>query len=91
MSRRQTDVHYLNTVVCHFRLEQWKHFSETQSTEKMARAVWTKLLSDDSIRRSSQTLSVIEGSAYLYGGELRPREPVDSAVYRIALDNSENT
>lgn len=57
----------------------------------MARAVWTKLLSNDSIRRSSQTLSVVAGNAYLYGGELRPREPVDSAVYRITLNNSEHT
>lgn len=56
----------------------------------MARAVWTNLLSDDSIQRSSQTLSVLAGNAYLYGGELRPREPVDSAVYRITLDNGEN-
>ncbi|OJJ54654.1 hypothetical protein ASPSYDRAFT_159992 [Aspergillus sydowii CBS 593.65] len=52
----------------------------------MARAVWKKLLSDASIQRSSQTLSVIGGSAYIYGGELRPREPVDSIVYRISAD-----
>lgn len=56
----------------------------------MARAVWTNLLSDDSIQRSSQTLAAVAGNAYLYGGELRPRQPVDSAVYRIALDNGEN-
>lgn len=52
----------------------------------MVRAVWKKLLSDASIQRSSQTLSVIGGSAYIYGGELRPREPVDSVVYRISAD-----
>lgn len=52
----------------------------------MVRAVWNKLLSDASIQRSSQTLSVIGGNAYIYGGELRPREPVDSAVYRISTD-----
>ncbi|GIJ90100.1 hypothetical protein Asppvi_009050 [Aspergillus pseudoviridinutans] len=51
----------------------------------MARAVWTKLLSDASIKRSSQTLSVIANNAYIYGGELRPREPVDSAVYRVPV------
>lgn len=48
--------------------------------------VWTKLISDTSIRRSSQTLAVLAGNAYIYGGELRPREPVDSMVYRVALD-----
>ncbi|PYI01283.1 kelch repeat protein [Aspergillus sclerotiicarbonarius CBS 121057] len=51
----------------------------------MAHAVWTKLFSDASIRRSSQTMSVIAGNAYLYGGELQPREPVDSTVYRLAV------
>lgn len=54
----------------------------------MAHAVWTKLLADvdtSCIQRSSQTLSVIAGNAYIYGGELRPREPVDSAVYRMAV------
>ncbi|RDW68793.1 Kelch repeat protein [Aspergillus mulundensis] len=58
----------------------------------MVSAVWKKLLSDASIQRSSQTLSVIGKSAFIYGGELRPREPVDSAVYRIPMgsDASEN-
>lgn len=54
----------------------------------MAHAVWTKLLADvdtSCVQRSSQTLSVIAGNAFIYGGELRPREPVDSAVYRIAV------
>jgi hypothetical protein len=51
----------------------------------MVSAVWTKVLSHDAISRSSQTLSVVASNAYLYGGELRPREPVDSAVYRIAV------
>ncbi|KAJ9259423.1 hypothetical protein DTO207G8_986 [Paecilomyces variotii] len=53
--------------------------------------VWTKLISDTSIRRSSQTLAVLAGNAYIYGGELRPREPVDSMVYRVALDRDINT
>ncbi|KAJ0423148.1 hypothetical protein BJY00DRAFT_58728 [Aspergillus carlsbadensis] len=56
----------------------------------MARAVWKKLTSDPSIQRSSQALSVIGSNAYIYGGELRPREPVGSSVYRISHDR-ENT
>ncbi|KAL4794266.1 hypothetical protein BDV19DRAFT_379575 [Aspergillus venezuelensis] len=55
----------------------------------MARAIWKKLLSDTSIQRSSQTLSVVGNNAYIYGGELRPREPVDSAVYRIPINQGE--
>ncbi|KAL4916380.1 hypothetical protein BDW62DRAFT_211952 [Aspergillus aurantiobrunneus] len=52
----------------------------------MPRATWKNISSDASIQRSSQTLSVVGNNAYIYGGELRPREPVDSAVYRISLD-----
>ncbi|KAL4940084.1 hypothetical protein BDV06DRAFT_230600 [Aspergillus oleicola] len=55
----------------------------------MARAIWKKLLSDESIQRSSQTLSVVGNNAYIYGGELRPREPVDSAVYRIPVNQGD--
>ncbi|KAL2426626.1 hypothetical protein ABEF95_010896 [Exophiala dermatitidis] len=47
-------------------------------------ARWTKLCEDDSIRRSSQALAVAGDSAYIFGGELRPREPVDSSVYQIS-------
>ncbi|KAL2867726.1 Kelch repeat protein [Aspergillus lucknowensis] len=53
----------------------------------MSRAIWKKLVSDPSIQRSSQTLSVVGNNAYIYGGELRPREPVDSSVYRVSLNN----
>lgn len=52
----------------------------------MPRAIWTKILSDIAIKRSSQTLAILASNAYIYGGELRPREPVDSAVYRLSLD-----
>ncbi|RAL10661.1 Kelch repeat protein [Aspergillus homomorphus CBS 101889] len=52
----------------------------------MVLAVWTKLLSDTSLKRSSQTLTVLGNNAYIYGGELRPREPVDSTVYHLALN-----
>ncbi|KAL6236488.1 hypothetical protein BDW75DRAFT_206545 [Aspergillus navahoensis] len=51
----------------------------------MVHAGWRKLLSNASIQRSSQTLSVVGTNAFVYGGELRPREPVDSAVYRISI------
>ncbi|KAL1880295.1 hypothetical protein Plec18167_003698 [Paecilomyces lecythidis] len=57
----------------------------------MARAVWRRLISDPSIQRSSQTLAVVAGNAYIYGGELRPREPVDSVVYRVSLDRDATT
>ncbi|RAH69775.1 Kelch repeat protein [Aspergillus aculeatinus CBS 121060] len=59
----------------------------------MVRATWTQLLSDTatSIQRSSQTLTILGDHAYIYGGELRPREPVDSTVYRLAVSPTSPT
>jgi hypothetical protein len=56
----------------------------TSST--MVQASWKKLAATAAIQRSSQTLAVIADKAYIYGGELRPREPVDSDVYAFRLD-----
>ncbi|KAL4785052.1 hypothetical protein BJX76DRAFT_367203 [Aspergillus varians] len=53
----------------------------------MTRAVWKEILGDSPIQRSSQTLSVVGNHAYVHGGELRPREPVDSAVHRISISD----
>ncbi|KAH8693892.1 hypothetical protein BGW36DRAFT_345749 [Talaromyces proteolyticus] len=52
----------------------------------MERPEWTKIHADTSIQRSSQTLSVVADIAYIYGGELHPREPVDSAIYRVPVN-----
>ncbi|KAJ5112039.1 hypothetical protein N7532_000084 [Penicillium argentinense] len=54
----------------------------------MTGGIWTKLSSDNEVPRSSQTLAVLGNNAYIYGGELRPREPVDSTVYSIQLSPS---
>ncbi|KEF55148.1 uncharacterized protein A1O9_08802 [Exophiala aquamarina CBS 119918] len=55
----------------------------------MASTTWTKLAASSSLRRSSQTLCVIGKTAYIYGGELRPREPVDSDVYQFTLSQDQ--
>ncbi|OAL25362.1 hypothetical protein AYO22_05239 [Fonsecaea multimorphosa] len=51
----------------------------------MVLGTWKKYASSSLIRRSSQTLAVIEKTAYIYGGELRPREPVDPGVYACSI------
>lgn len=51
-------------------------------------ATWTKLLSSTRLQRSSQTLSVAEGKAWIFGGELVPREPVDNQLDVIDLQTS---
>lgn len=51
---------------------------------------WKKIPSDTSIPRSSHSLSLIKGKAYIFGGEFRPREPVDNHVHVISLPLSEH-
>lgn len=46
-----------------------------------------KLLEAEILQRSSQIVSVVDNQAYIFGGELRPREPRDNVVYAVSLDN----
>ncbi|KAM0274344.1 hypothetical protein ACHAQH_007939 [Verticillium albo-atrum] len=41
---------------------------------------WTKLAESQRLQRSSQTVSVVGSAAYIFGGELLPREPVDNQL-----------
>lgn len=45
-----------------------------------------KLLEAEILRRSSQAVSVVGNRAYIFGGELRSREPRDNDVYAVSLD-----
>jgi hypothetical protein len=51
----------------------------------MARRVWRKLGTFPSVQRSSQTLTVVGNHAFIFGGELKPRELVDQDVYMLNL------
>lgn len=52
-------------------------------------AKWHKVLEAEILQRSSQVVSVIDKQAYVFGGELRPREPRDNDVHVLSLDGSE--
>lgn len=54
-----------------------------QSTHPL-KAKWHKV-SAPPLPRSSHTLSVVSGRAYLFGGEVSPREPVDNDMHIIML------
>ena len=41
---------------------------------------WTRLLASERLRRSSHVVSVIEQKAYIFGGEVEPRKPVDDQL-----------
>lgn len=44
-----------------------------------------KLLECEILRCSSQIISVVGERAYIFGGELRPREPRDNDVHTVVL------
>lgn len=46
-----------------------------------------KLLEHEALRRSSQVLSVVGDQAYVFGGELQPREPRDNHVHVVSLSS----
>jgi hypothetical protein len=47
---------------------------------------WKRIISADSLRRSSQIIAVHNGSVCVIGGELQPRVPIDSSVYTVSLN-----
>lgn len=55
-------------------------------------AKWTPLASNAAqplsaaLVRSSQSLAVVGNDAYIFGGELKPRTPVDATLTRVSLE-----
>ncbi|KAL3424559.1 Nitrile-specifier protein 5 [Phlyctema vagabunda] len=52
------------------------------------KAKWERI-SAPSLPRSSHTLSVVAGRAYIFGGEVNPREPVDNDIHIITLSSGD--
>ncbi|KAF3014155.1 hypothetical protein E8E14_001202 [Neopestalotiopsis sp. 37M] len=51
-------------------------------------AHWTQITASSRLQRSSQCLSVIGSEAYIFGGELLPRQPVSNQFDVIAIGNN---
>jgi hypothetical protein len=49
------------------------------------KGTWTHLIDDERLRRSSQVLSVIDNTVCIFGGEVKPRQPVDDKVDVFSL------
>ncbi|KAH8723200.1 kelch repeat protein-like protein [Phaeosphaeriaceae sp. PMI808] len=49
------------------------------------KGTWKRLLDEDRLQRSSQVLSVVGQTVYVYGGEVQPRKPLDDNVDIISL------
>jgi hypothetical protein len=54
------------------------------------KGTWIQVYKDESLQRSSQTLSTFGNLALIFGGELRPREPRDNNVYILDLAPTPN-
>ncbi|KAJ5153439.1 uncharacterized protein N7482_009917 [Penicillium canariense] len=50
-----------------------------------------KILEGEILRRSSQIVSVVGDRAYIFGGELRPREPRDNDIHAVSLGSGNAT
>lgn len=44
---------------------------------------WTKLATEDALKRSSHSVSTLDNTAYIFGGELQPRQPRDNALHTL--------
>jgi hypothetical protein len=53
----------------------------------MISSTWTSLIHASELQRSSHMLSVVNDTAFVYGGELKPRQPRDNHVYTLGLKN----
>ncbi|POR39153.1 Kelch repeat protein [Tolypocladium paradoxum] len=49
-------------------------------------ASWLRVAASSRLRRSSQALSIVGSKAWIFGGELVPRQPVDNQLDVIDLD-----
>lgn len=67
-------------------ITQHLHFSPFGIDEMASvSAQWRKLATSEILQRSSQIISSIHDHVYLFGGELRPREPRDNDVHVIKI------
>ncbi|KZF22874.1 galactose oxidase [Xylona heveae TC161] len=55
------------------------------------KASLSRIQSSTPLARSSHSLCVIRGHAYIFGGEISPREPVDNAMHVYTLPNPSTT
>lgn len=51
-------------------------------------ATLTRIPTDQPLPRSSHSLSIIQGRAYIFGGEVQPREPADNEMHVFILPSS---
>lgn len=63
---------------------QMPSFQMPKGKEHTQKATWERI-SIPPLPRSSHSVDVVAGTAYLFGGEVNPRQPVDNNMHVIAL------
>ncbi|KAF2719707.1 galactose oxidase [Polychaeton citri CBS 116435] len=53
------------------------------------KASWTKISQSEPLQRSSHNIAAAGGNLYIFGGELKPRQPRDNVMYTIQLDGND--
>jgi hypothetical protein len=63
---------------------------QTHSPAAMAKVSinWQRISSADSLRRSSHVIAVHENTVSVFGGELKPREPVPNSLFTVNLNGN---
>ncbi|KAM3414094.1 Nitrile-specifier protein 5 [Cercospora zeina] len=51
-------------------------------------ATWRKLAAAEPLQRSSHNINAVGNSIYVFGGELKPREPRDNDLHKLDLNGS---
>ena len=54
------------------------------------KATWRQIPTNVRLSRSSHSLSIVKGRGYIFGGEEKPREPVENHVHVFTLPLSEH-
>ena len=62
-------------------------FAIAKSTMPL-KATWKRIPTNKPLPRSSHSLSIIKGKAYIFGGEEQPREPVSNDMHVYTLPSS---
>ncbi|USW56665.1 Putative kelch-type beta propeller [Septoria linicola] len=51
-------------------------------------ASWSRLAATEQLQRSSHNINAVGSTIYIFGGELKPREPRDNDLHKIAVNGS---
>ncbi|KAJ4396476.1 hypothetical protein N0V93_000695 [Gnomoniopsis smithogilvyi] len=62
-------------------------WAQAQPNDAILQATWERIFVP-SLPRSSHSINVVAGNAYLFGGEIEPRKPVDNDMHLLVLPYS---